>query len=41
MKYDDLEKTRDLFDIDEVPSPIENIEMEGASKDNLTDELTF
>ncbi|MBE6155067.1 MAG: hypothetical protein E7163_05840 [Firmicutes bacterium] len=41
MKYDDLEKTRDLFDIEEVPSPIENIEMEGASKDNLTDEFTL
>lgn len=42
MKYDDLEKTKDLFDIDtEVPSPIENIEQEGASKDNLTDEFTL
>ena len=43
MKYDDLEKTQDLFEInssDEVPSPIENIEMEGASKENLTDDLT-
>jgi len=36
MKYNDLEKTKDLFDIVEVPSPIENIEMEGATKDNLS-----
>ena len=36
MKYDDLDKTKDLFDIvDEVPSPIENIEMEGVNKENL------
>ncbi len=42
MKYDDLEKTQDLFDIkDGVPTPIENIEEEGINKDNLTDELTF
>ncbi len=41
MKYDDLEKTQDLFDIEDVPNPILNIEMEGASKDNLTNELTF
>lgn len=43
MKYDDLEKTRDLFDItdDDVPMPIRDIDSEGISKDNLTDELTF
>lgn len=42
MKYDDLEKTKDLFDIPEdVPTPIENIEMEGASKETLTDEFTL
>lgn len=42
MKYDDLEKTQDLFDInDEVPSPIENLEMEGVNKENLTDEFTL
>lgn len=42
MKYDDLDKTKDLFDIDsDVPSPIENIEQEGASKENLTDEFTL
>mgnify|MGYP000000710741 FL=1 len=43
MKYDDLEKTKDLFDIvvDDVPTPIDNIDEEGISKDNLTDELTF
>lgn len=42
MKYDDLEHTKDLFDIEsEVPSPIENIEQEGASKENLTDEFTL
>jgi len=35
MKYNDLEKTKDLFDIVDVPSPIENIEMEGATKENL------
>ena len=41
MKYDDLDKTGDLFDLleDEVPSPIDNIDMEGASKDNLTEEI--
>lgn len=40
MKYDDLEKTQDLFDIvEDVPSPIETIEMEGASKNNLTGEV--
>lgn len=39
MKYNDLEKTRDLFDIVDVPSPIENIEMEGATKDNLSKDL--
>lgn len=42
MKYDDLEKTQDIFDIaSDVPSPIDNIEMEGINKDNVTDELTF
>jgi len=41
-KYDDLEKTKDLFDIEEdIPTPIENLEMEGANKDNLTDEFTL
>ena len=40
MKYDDLEKTQDLFDIKEgIPKPIENIEMEGASKNDLTADL--
>ncbi len=40
MKYDDLDKTKDLFDFTpEVPTPIENIEMEGASKEYLTDDL--
>lgn len=39
MKYNDLEKTKDLFDIVDVPSPIENIEMEGATKDNLSKDL--
>ncbi len=40
MKYDDLDKTKDLFDIkDEVPSPIDNIETEGVSKNNLTQDL--
>ncbi len=34
MKYDDLEKTKDLFG-DEVPEIIEDIEMEGATKDNI------
>ncbi len=38
MKYDDLAKTKDLFDIDDVPNPINNIEMEGASKDYVTEE---
>jgi len=39
MKYDDLDKTVDLFDIvDEVPTAINNIEMEGASKIELTSE---
>ncbi len=42
MKYDDLEKTMELFEInEEVPTPIENIEMEGASKNNVTDEFTL
>lgn len=42
MKYDDLEKTKELFEIDEdVPTPIENIEMEGISKDTVTDEFTL
>ena len=43
MKYNDLEKTKDLFDISdaEVPSPIEDIDREGVSKENLTDDLTF
>lgn len=42
MKYDDLEKTKDLFDIvEEVPSPIENLEMEGANKETLEDEFTL
>ena len=42
MKYDDLEKTQDLFDIKEsVPTPIDNIEEEGINKDKLTDDLTF
>lgn len=42
MKYDDLEKTKELFDIEEdVPTPINNIEMEGASKNNVTDEFTL
>lgn len=36
MKYDDLEKTKDLFDIvDEIPSPIEDLETEGVSKNNV------
>ncbi len=38
MKYDDLEPTKDLFDIVDVPSPIENIEMEGANKINVSPE---
>lgn len=43
MKYDDLEKTRDLFDIPdgEVPSPIDNIDQEGVSKEEMVDDLTF
>ena len=43
MKYDDLEKTRDLFDIpeDDVPSPIDDIDAEGISKENLEGDLTF
>lgn len=43
MKYDDLEKTKDLFDIADVPVPIENIEMEGVNKDYLsnTEETTL
>ena len=43
MKYDDLEKTQDLFDIveDDVPSVIDDINQEGISKENLTDDLTF
>ncbi len=37
MKYDDLEKTQDLFSNEEaIPSPIANIEMEGVTKDNLS-----
>lgn len=40
MKYEDLDKTQDLFDIPEnyVPSPILNIEMEGATKKDLGEE---
>ncbi len=43
MKYDDLEKTKDLFDIPdgEVPSPIEDLDREGMSKETITDDLTF
>lgn len=42
MKYDDLEKTMELFEINEdVPTPIKNIEMEGISKNNVTDEFTL
>lgn len=43
MKYNDLEKTKDLFDIsdEEVPSPIEDLDVEGISKENITDDLTF
>ena len=43
MKYDDLEKTRDLFDISdmEVPSPIDDIDREGISKEDMVDDLTF
>ena len=43
MKYDDLEKTQDLFDIpeDDVPNVIDDIDREGISKENLTDDLTF
>ena len=38
MKYDDLAKTKDLFDIEDLPNPINNIEMEGARKDYVTEE---
>lgn len=41
MKYDDLEKTKDLFDIADIPSPIENIEMEGVNKDYLSSDEDF
>lgn len=41
MKYDDLEKTKDLFDIADIPSPIENIEMEGVNKDYLSSDEEF
>lgn len=42
MKYDDLEKTKELFLINEdVPTPIENIEMEGINKDTLVDDFTL
>jgi len=43
MKYDDLEKSEDLFEIADVPIPIENIEMEGVNKDYLsnTEETTL
>ena len=43
MKYDDLEKTRDIFDIPEgdVPTPIDDIDAEGVSKENLDADLTF
>ena len=43
MKYDDLEKTRDLFDIpdEEVPNPIDDIDSEGVSKEEMIDDLTF
>ncbi len=44
MKYnDDLEKTRDLFDIpeDDVPSVIDDINVEGVSKENVEGDLTF
>lgn len=36
-KYDDLEKTQDLFFIDDVPTPIESLEMEGALKETFSD----
>lgn len=39
MKYDDLESTQELFDTVDVPTPIRDIEMEGASKEDITDEL--
>ena len=41
MKYEDLDKTQDLFDIPEnfVPSPIENIEMEGVTKKDLGSDI--
>ena len=34
---------KDLFDIaeDDVPSPIDDIDSEGISKENLSDDLTF
>lgn len=35
MKYDDLETTKDLFDINDIPSPIKNIEMEGVNKETI------
>ena len=43
MKYDDLEKTKDLFDIpdEEVPSPIDDIDSEGVSKEEMIDDFTF
>lgn len=42
MKYDDLEKTIELFDMtDEVPVPIENLEMEGVNKEHLTGEVSL
>ncbi len=43
MKYDDLEKTKDLFDIpdEDVPSIIDDIDSEGISKETLSDDLTF
>ena len=43
MKYDDLEKTRDLFDISdmEVPSPIDDIDSEGISKEDMVDDFTL
>ena len=43
MKYDDLEKTRDLFDIPDgdVPTPIEDLDSEGVSKETIDEDLTF
>ena len=38
MKSNDLEETKDLFDIVDVPSPIETIEMEGVNKVNVSPE---